>query len=58
MMACCALHNFCLLNDDLAEALLDIDIQRIDGIPVYRRDDDRNIAINKRDNIMMQLSER
>lgn len=57
-MACCALHNFCLLNNDFAEALLDIDIERIDGIQINRRDDDRITAINKRNIIMMQLSER
>lgn len=58
VMACCALHNFCLLNNDFAEALLDINVERIYGVQFDRRDDNRNIAIDKRNNIMMQLSER
>lgn len=61
VMACCALHNFCLINDDLAEALEDIDIERIDKTQVFnihRRDNERNVAIDKRNTIMMQLLER
>lgn len=58
VMASCALHNFCLIINDFAEALLDIDIESVDRIQVQRRDDNRNIAIDKRNRIMMQLSER
>lgn len=57
-MACCALHNFCLVNNDFAEALIDVDNERIDRIQVLRRDNERNIAIDKRNTIMMQLSGR
>jgi len=32
VMACCALHNFCLINNDLAETLLDLNIERVDTI--------------------------
>lgn len=65
VMACCVLHNFCLINNDFAEALIDIDIERhniernIDIIQeVPRRDTETNIAIDKRNTIMIQLSER
>jgi len=58
VMASCALHNFCLIHNDFAEALLDIDIERLDRIQVPRRDDERNIANDKRNRIMIQLSER
>lgn len=58
VMACCALHNFYLINNDSAEALVDVTIERIDRIQVLRRDNERNIAIDKRNTIMMQLSER
>lgn len=44
----CALHNFCLINNDFADALLDVDIERIDRIQVPRRDNEKNIAVNKR----------
>lgn len=55
VMACYILHNFCLANNDFAESLFDINIERVDQIQVPRRDDDRDIAINKRNAIMMQL---
>lgn len=58
IMACCALHNFCLINNDFAETLINVDIERINDIQIPRRDEDRNVAIDKRNMIMTQLSER
>jgi len=55
VMACCPVHNFCLINNDLAETLSDVNIEKIDTIQVHRRDNERNIAIDKRNTIMMQL---
>ncbi|KYQ60108.1 hypothetical protein ALC60_00848 [Trachymyrmex zeteki] len=58
IMACCALHNFCLINDDFAEALVDVDIDKVNGLQIPSRNDNRNIAVEKRNTIIIQFSER